>query len=74
MDTIIVKANKKQSKIVREFLESQKVKYAISSEERILNDEESPYDPEFVEMVLKAKKGKSTKLNPENIWKVFYRY
>ena len=49
------------SKIV-EYLELLKVKFTVK------DTEESPYDPEFVEMVLKAKEGKSTRLNPEKIW------
>ncbi len=73
MDTIIVKANKKQSKIVREFLESQKVKYAVSSEEQILDEEKSPYDPEFVEMILRssqqAKEGKGRIIKIDDLWK-----
>ncbi len=42
MDTIIVKANKKQSKIVREFLESQKVKFDVSPEKKNNVVEKSP--------------------------------
>jgi hypothetical protein len=49
------------SKIV-EYLQSLQVKFTVKG------TEESPYDPEFVEMVLKAKEGKSTRINPENIW------
>ena len=73
MDTIIVTANKKQSKIVRDFLESQKVKFAVTSESNIESKEKSPYNPEFVEMILRssqqAKEGKITKIALEDLWK-----
>ena len=73
MDTIIVTANKKQSKIVRDFLESQKVKFAITSESNIKSKEKSAYNPEFVEMILRssqqAKEGKITKIALEDLWK-----
>jgi len=38
------------------------VKYTVRE------SEESPYDPEFVEMVQESRKGKSTTINPNNIW------
>lgn len=34
----------------------------------IKESEESPYNPEFVEMVEESRKGKSTRINPENMW------
>ncbi len=49
------------SKIV-EYLQSLQVKFTVK------DAAESPYDPEFVEMVLKAREGISTRVNPENIW------
>jgi hypothetical protein len=49
------------SKIV-EYLQSLQVQFTVK------DTEESPYDPEFVKMVLKAREGKSTRINPENIW------
>ena len=49
------------SKIVQ-YLQTLKVKYTVKESEEI------PYDPEFVEMVQESRKGKSTRLNPENIW------
>lgn len=49
------------SKIVA-YLQTLKVKFTVKE------SEESPYDPEFVEMVIKSRKGKSTRINPENIW------
>ena len=49
------------SKIV-EYLQLLQVKFTVK------DAAESPYDPEFVEMVLKAREGISTRVNPENIW------
>ena len=49
METIIIKANKKQSKIVKAFLETQNVKFDSSPTQKNGKDNESPYDPEFVE-------------------------
>ena len=49
------------SKIVQ-YLQTLKVKYTVKE------SEQSPYDPEFVEMVQESRKGKSTRINPENIW------
>ncbi len=67
METIIIKAEKSKCNIIKDFLDKQNVKYEITSYEKEKMDE-SPYDPEFVEMVLKAREGKSTRINPQNIW------
>jgi hypothetical protein len=74
MDTIVIKANKVQSKIVREFLDKQNVSYEtnpLAPKARV--KEEKPYNPEFVEMVLRssqqAKEGKITKIAIEDLWK-----
>ena len=67
METIIIKVNKNKSNIIKEFLDKQKVKYQTTSTEKVSKGE-SPYNPEFVEMVLKARQGKSIRINPENIW------
>ena len=67
METIIIKAEKSKCNIIKDFLDKQNVKYVITSSEKEKKDE-SPYDPEFVEMVLKAREGKSTRINPQNIW------
>jgi hypothetical protein len=58
--------SKTLSKIV-DYLHSLKVKFTIK------NDEETPYDPEFVEMILRSKQqasegnGRITKI--EDLWK-----
>ena len=44
------------------YLQSLQVKFTVKDSEK------SPYDPTFVEMVLKAREGKSTRVNPKNIW------
>ncbi len=73
METIIIKANKKQSKIVKAFLETQKVKFDSSPTQKSGKDNESPYDPEFVERILRssqqAKEGKYTIISIEDMWK-----
>ena len=67
METIIIKEKKAKTKIIKDFLDKQNVKYVITSSDKECK-EDSPYNSDFVEMVLKAKKGKSTRVNPENIW------
>lgn len=73
METIIIKANKKQSKIVKAFLETQKVKFDSSPTQKNGKDNESPYDQEFVERILRssqqAKEGKYTIISIEDMWK-----
>ncbi len=73
MDTIIIKANKKQSKIVREFLEIQKVKFDVAPTKKIDDGNNTPYDPEFVERILRssqqAKEGKGRIIKLEDLWK-----
>ncbi len=62
MSIIEVKADATTlSKIVK-YLQSLQVQFIVK------DTEESHYDPEFVKMVLKAREGKSTRINPENIW------
>lgn len=73
METIIIKANKKQSKIVKAFLETQDVKFDISPTKKNDTESESPYDPAFVERILKssqqAKEGKGRIIKLEDLWK-----
>ena len=69
----MIKANKKQSKIVKAFLETQNVKFDSSLTQKNEKDNESPYDPEFVERILRssqqAKEGKYTIISIEDMWK-----
>ena len=73
METIIIKANKKQSKIVKAFLETQDVKFDISTTKKKDKESESPYDPAFVERILRssqqAKEGKGRIIKLEDLWK-----
>lgn len=47
---------------ILEYIQTLKVKFTIKE------SEESRYAPEFVEMVQESRKGKSTRINPENMW------
>ena len=62
MSIIEVKADSITLSKVVTYLQAQKVEFTIK------DSEESPYDPEVVEMVLKAKQGKASRVYLENIW------
>ena len=66
MNTIIVDADSKVSKALIAIFKALNVSYEIKKENS--KGEESPYDPEFVKMVLEARKGKTKRINPHNIW------
>ena len=66
MNTIIVHADSKISKALIAIFKALNVSYEIKKEHS--KGEESPYDPEFVKMVLEARKGKTKRINPHNIW------
>ena len=66
MNTIIVHADLKVSKALIAIFKALNVSYEIKKEN--CKEEESPYDPEFVKMVLEARKGKTKRINPHNIW------
>ena len=66
MNTIIVHADSKVSKALIAIFKTLNVSYEIKKENS--KEEESPYDPEFVKMVLEARKGKTKRINPHNIW------
>lgn len=63
--TIKIKEQNKEAKALLEYLK--KLPFV-----EIEKKEKSPYNPEFVEKIKKAeediKKGKTTRLNPENVW------
>ena len=65
MNTIIVHADSKVSKALIAIFKALNVSYEIKKEN---SKEERPYDPEFVKMVLEARKGKTKRINPHNIW------
>jgi len=66
MDTIIIKSEPKQTKALKEILKAFNVSFTITKQE------DKPYDPEFVKMVLKrsasAKKGNVTPIDPNDLW------
>ena len=66
MNTIIVHADSKVSKALIAIFKALNLSYEIKKENS--KEEESPYDPEFVKMVLEARKGKTKRINPHNIW------
>ena len=66
MNTIIVHADLKVSKALIAIFKALNLSYEIKKE--VCKEEESPYDPEFVKMVLEARKGKTKRINPHNIW------
>ena len=66
MNTIIVHADSKVSKALIAIFKALNVSYEIKKENS--KEEESPYDAEFVKMVLEARKGKTKRINPHNIW------
>jgi cell division protein FtsL len=77
METIVITVSEKQTKKIKAFLDQEKVAYQTkSSVEKSTNKnkaEESPYDPEFVKMILRssqqAKEGKITKIAINDLWK-----
>ena len=57
METLVIKIKKKQSMVVKQFLDQQKVSYETSPiKVKHPPKKEKPYDPEFVKMVLERKK------------------
>ena len=59
MNTIIVQADSKVSKALIAIFKALNVSYEIKKEN---SKEESPYDPEFVKMVLEARKSNSRRV------------
>ena len=59
MNTIIVHADSKVSKALIAIFKALNVSYEIKKEN---SKEESPYDPEFVKMVLEARKSNSRRV------------
>lgn len=62
METIIIQADAKKAKAIKDFLKAFDITFKTSKKE------ESPYNPEFVKMVLEAREGKRKRINPSNIW------
>lgn len=64
METIVINTTE-SSKMeqIKDFLNSLNVSFEIKKTKKT-----KEYDPEFVKMVLEAKKGKTKRINPNNIW------
>ena len=61
METIIIEAESKKAKALKQFLKAFDVSFKIQKQD-------SPYDPEFVKKIIATKNEKSTRINPKNIW------
>ena len=75
MTTITIKINEKSKKgkafleFARTFFANEKDVIVTESKDEKVRVEESPYNPEFVKMVLEAdKRGNYTTLDPTDIW------
>jgi hypothetical protein len=75
MTTLTIEINQKSNKgkafmaLNREFFEEGKDVKLVDSNDKALLDEVSPYNPEFVKMVLDAQKSKNrTTIDPNDIW------
>lgn len=70
METLIIHTEAEKVEIIKEFLNSIKVKFEISTDQ---SDTESPYNPEFVAKIERskqqAKEGKITRIKLEDLWK-----
>ena len=64
METIVIKtAEPSKMEQIIAFLNSLNVSFELK---KLKKTEE--YDPEFVKMVLEARKGKTKRINPHNLW------
>ena len=75
MTTLTIKINEKSKKgkafleFARTFFANEKDVIVTESKDEKLEVEETPYNPEFVKMVLEAdKRGNYTTLDPTDIW------
>ena len=75
MTTITIKINEKSKKgkafleFARTFFANEKDVIVTESKDEKVGVEETPYNPEFVKMVLEAdKRGNYTTLDPTDIW------
>ena len=70
MKTLIIHTEDDKIQIIKDFLNSIKVKFETKTTSR---EDESPYDPEFVAKIKKSqedyKNGKTHKINLDDIWK-----
>ncbi len=70
MNTFIVQADSKVSKALIAIFKAMNVSFEMKKD--IKNEDKSPYDPEFVKMVLErtqnAKKGNVLEIDAANLW------
>ena len=70
METIIIHTEKDKLQLIKDFLESIKVKFETKTTSK---KEDSPYDPEFVAKIERSrqqlKEGKVTRIKIEDLWK-----
>lgn len=77
MNTIVIKADNKLTKALVAFCKALGLSYEVKKEDTVItcNEEESPYDPEFVKMILEraesAKKGNTVVFDDELREKLF---
>ena len=60
METLIIHTETEKINAIATLLKAFDISFEIKKEK--------PYDPEFVKMVLEARKGKRIRINPENVW------
>ena len=53
METIIIHAESKKAKAIKQFLKAFDVSFSTDSSKKQAETEESPYNPEFVKKILK---------------------
>ena len=62
METLIIHIETDKINAIATLLKAFDISFEIKK------TKEKPYDPEFVKMVLEARKGKRIRINPENVW------
>ena len=70
METLIIYSETEKLQVIKDFLNSIKVKFETKT---TLKEDESPYNPEFVKKIEKSrqqlKEGKVTRIKIEDLWK-----
>lgn len=70
METLIIHTEEDKIQLIKEFLNSIKVKFETKTTSKV---EESPYNPEFVAKIERSrqqlKEGKVTRIKIEDLWK-----
>ena len=61
METLIIHTETDKINAIATLLKAFDISFEIKK------TKEKPYDPEFVKMVLEARKGKRIRINPENV-------